>query len=64
MCLETGFLRFNGSVSRFQNNYCGLGAINSLTAGDLVWIDGGGDQGPYSTPESILQFGTVEDQAG
>ena len=34
MCLETGFLRFNGSVSRFQNNYCGLGAINSLAAGD------------------------------
>ena len=34
MCLETGFLRFNGSVSRFQNNFCGLGAINASAAGD------------------------------
>jgi hypothetical protein len=34
MCLETGFLRFTGSVSRFQNNFCGLGATNAYTAGD------------------------------
>lgn len=34
MCLETGFLRFNGSVSRFQNNFCGLGAVNASSAGD------------------------------
>lgn len=37
MCLETGFLRFTGSVSRFQNNFCGLGAVNAYTAGD--WFD-------------------------
>lgn len=34
MCLETGFLRFDGSVSRFQNNFCGLGATDAHTAGD------------------------------
>ncbi|MBE0647513.1 MAG: glucosaminidase domain-containing protein [Bacteroidales bacterium] len=34
MCLETGFLRFNGSVSRFQNNFCGLGAVSASAAGD------------------------------
>jgi len=34
MCLETGFLRFDGTVSRFQNNFCGLGATDNLTAGD------------------------------
>jgi len=34
MCLETGFLRFNGSVSRFQNNFCGLGAVDAYSAGD------------------------------
>jgi len=34
MCLETGFLRFNGSVSRFQNNFCGLGAVTASAAGD------------------------------
>jgi len=27
MCLETGFLRFGGVVSKQQNNFCGLGAI-------------------------------------
>lgn len=26
MCLETGFLRFNGDVRASQNNFCGLGA--------------------------------------
>ena len=34
MCLETGFLRFTGSVSRYQNNFCGLGAIDAWSAGD------------------------------
>ncbi len=34
MCLETGFLRFTGSVSRYQNNFCGLGAINAWSGGD------------------------------
>ncbi len=34
MCLETGFLRFNGTVSRYQNNFCGLGATDAYTAGD------------------------------
>ncbi|MEI7500491.1 MAG: glucosaminidase domain-containing protein [Bacteroidota bacterium] len=34
MCLETGFLRFSGSVSRYQNNFCGLGAVNAWTGGD------------------------------
>ncbi len=34
MCLETGFLRFTGSVSRYQNNFCGLGAVNEWSGGD------------------------------
>lgn len=34
MCLETGFLRFTGSVSRYQNNFCGLGAVNAWSEGD------------------------------
>ena len=34
MCLETGFLRFEGSVSRFQNNYCGLGCVDICSQGD------------------------------
>ncbi len=28
MCLETGFLRFGGLVTRDMNNFCGLGAIS------------------------------------
>lgn len=34
MCLETGFLTFTGSVSRYQNNFCGLGVTDAWTAGD------------------------------
>lgn len=34
MCLETGFLKFGGSVLLHQNNFCGLGAINSNCAGE------------------------------
>ncbi len=42
MCLETGFLRFNGSVSRYQNNFCGLGAVNSWSEGDrFISVDEG-----------------------
>jgi len=34
MCLETGFLKFDGSVSRFQHNYCGLGCVDMFSGGD------------------------------
>lgn len=34
MCLETGFLKFGGSVQESQNNFCGLGAVNSNSQGD------------------------------
>ena len=34
MCLETGFLTYNGSVKPQQNNFCGLGAVNKQAKGD------------------------------
>ncbi len=34
MCLETGFLTYNGSVKPHQNNFAGLGAINKNEKGD------------------------------
>lgn len=34
MCLETGFLKFNGINKKEQNNFCGLGAINATTEGE------------------------------
>ncbi len=34
MCHETGFLRFNGTVDRSQNNYCGLGATGNGVKGN------------------------------
>ncbi len=34
MCLETGFLKFEGSVSKNQHNYCGLGCIDMFSGGD------------------------------
>lgn len=33
MCLETGFLRFQGLVSEDMNNFCGLGAIDASQPG-------------------------------
>jgi len=33
MILETGYLKFGGDVKRFQNNFCGLGAIGNGVAG-------------------------------
>ncbi len=33
MCLETGFLKYGGDVSRDQNNFCGLGAIGNKEPG-------------------------------
>ena len=34
MCLETGFLKYTGSVKAAQNNFCGLGATNVFDKGD------------------------------
>ena len=33
MCLETGFLRFQGLVSAEMNNFCGLGAVGPQQPG-------------------------------
>lgn len=35
MCHETGFLRYDGVVKESQNNFCGLGTINSDTPGEV-----------------------------
>lgn len=35
MCLETGFLRFDGTVDREQNNYCGLGVTGNGVKGEV-----------------------------
>ena len=34
MCLETGFLRFDGTVDRHQNNFCGLGVTGNGEKGN------------------------------
>lgn len=33
MCLETGFLRFDGTVEKHQNNFCGLGVTGNGVKG-------------------------------
>ncbi|MBZ0244282.1 MAG: glucosaminidase domain-containing protein [Bacteroidales bacterium] len=33
MCLETGYLKYTGDVSREQHNYCGLGATGNAEPG-------------------------------
>lgn len=35
MCLETGFLRFGGLVTKDMNNFCGLGAIDENQPGNI-----------------------------
>ena len=35
MCLETGYLKFNGTVEKNQNNYCGLGTVDDKTPGEI-----------------------------
>jgi hypothetical protein len=57
MCLETGFLRFNGSVSRFQHNYCGLGATSDLVAGD--WF-GSMEEGIRAHIQHLKAYASVE----
>ncbi|MBN1198826.1 MAG: glucosaminidase domain-containing protein [Bacteroidales bacterium] len=57
MCLETGFLRFSGSVSRFQNNFCGLGAVNAATAGD--WFNSV-EEGVRAHIQHLKAYASVE----
>lgn len=57
MCLETGFLRFNGSVSRYQNNFCGLGATDAYTAGD--WF-GSMEDGVRAHIQHLKAYASVE----
>ncbi|MEI7980726.1 MAG: glucosaminidase domain-containing protein, partial [Bacteroidota bacterium] len=57
MCLETGFLRFTGSVSRYQNNFCGLGAINAYTAGD--WF-GSLEEGVRAHIQHLKAYASVD----
>lgn len=35
MCLETGFLRFGGLVTREMHNYCGLGSMDADHPGEV-----------------------------
>jgi hypothetical protein len=57
MCLETGFLRFGGSVSRFQNNFCGLGATDAYTAGD--WF-GNMEEGVRAHIQHLKAYASIE----
>lgn len=57
MCLETGFLRFNGTVSRFQNNFCGLGATDAYTAGD--WF-GSMEEGVRAHIQHLKAYASIE----
>jgi len=57
MCLETGFLRFNGSVSRFQNNFCGLGATDPYAPGD--WF-GSMEEGVRAHVQHLKAYASLE----
>jgi len=57
MCLETGFLKFTGSVSRFQHNYCGLGATGPLVAGD--WF-GSMEEGVRAHIQHLKAYASID----
>lgn len=57
MCLETGFLKFGGSVSRFQNNFAGLGAVSAYSAGD--WF-GSMEEGVRAHIQHLKAYASLE----
>lgn len=61
MCVETGFLKFGGSVSADMNNYCGLGSIGSGQPG-LTFPDE--RTGVRAHVQHLKAYGSAEPLAG
>ena len=57
MCLETGFLKFEGSVSKYQHNYCGLGCVSMFSGGD--WF-GSMEEGIRAHIQHLKAYASVE----
>ncbi|HJN05602.1 MAG TPA: glucosaminidase domain-containing protein [Bacteroidales bacterium] len=58
MCLETGFLRFDGTVDKQQNNFCGLGVIGNGVKG-LAFKDA--RQGVRAHIQHIKAYASTKD---
>jgi hypothetical protein len=57
MCLETGFLKFEGSVNKYQHNYCGLGCIDTFSGGD--WF-GSMEEGIRAHIQHLKAYASIE----
>ncbi len=57
MCLETGFLKFEGSVSKYQHNYCGLGCVDIFSGGD--WF-GSMEEGIRAHIQHLKAYASVD----
>ncbi len=57
MCLETGFLKFEGSVSKYQHNYCGLGCVDMFSGGD--WF-GSMEEGIRAHIQHLKAYASVD----
>ncbi|MBN2738353.1 MAG: glucosaminidase domain-containing protein [Spirochaetales bacterium] len=72
MCLETGFLRYGGTVLPEQNNFCGLGTLNASTKGayfnhpregiraHIQHLKAYGTKEPLTTPQIDPRFHLVQ----
>lgn len=60
MCLETGFLRFGGLVTRDMNNFCGLGSIGPGQEGERF---GSARMGVRAHIQHLNAYGDTDDLA-
>ena len=58
MCLETGFLRFGGLVTKEMHNYCGLGAMDAAHPGEIFETE---QMGIRAHIQHLQAYATTED---
>lgn len=58
MCLETGFLRFDGTVNKKQNNFCGLGVTGNGVVGLSFETE---EEGIRAHIQHLKAYGSTED---
>ncbi len=58
MCLETGFLRYGGLVTKEMHNYCGLGAIDAEHPGEVFATEA---EGVRAHIQHLHAYATTED---
>lgn len=58
MCLETGFLKFGGLVTKEMHNYCGLGSMDAAHPGEIFQTE---QLGVRAHIQHLQAYATTED---